>query len=113
MTQNRLIYITTDDPAEADRLARHAVQSRLAACANIIPGMRSVYWWEGEVQSGEELIVLMKTRADLVEALTREMTGLHSYECPCVVALPLVDGHEPFLSWIGEETRPKAEGSRE
>lgn len=93
--------------AEAERLARVALESRLAACANILPGVRSLYWWRGKVERADEVVLVLKTTGEFVDALTEALTRAHSYECPCVVALPIESGNPDFLRWIGEETGPR------
>ncbi|MBX6368992.1 MAG: divalent-cation tolerance protein CutA [Rhodospirillales bacterium] len=100
-------YVTAGSPEEADRLARTIVAERLAACANVIPGMRSVYWWEGKVSEAAETVVVFKTRSDRFEALAARVKALHSYECPCVVALPVTAGLAPYLEWIESESTPR------
>jgi periplasmic divalent cation tolerance protein len=101
----RLIYMTAGSAAEAKRLARALVEERLAACANVLTGATSVYWWQEKLEEAEEAVIIAKTRADLVEALTARVRELHSYGCPCVVALPILAGNPAFLDWIGAETR--------
>jgi periplasmic divalent cation tolerance protein len=111
MSDYCLVYVTTSDKAEAVRLGRHAVERRLAACANVIPAMRAIYWWKGELQTSDEAVLVLKTRAALAGPLTQAIAELHSYECPCIVAFPIVEGHVPYLEWVAEETRsPGAEG---
>lgn len=100
-----LVYMTAKDVDEAEKLGQALVSKRLAACVNIIPGMRSMYWWDGAVQSGEEVVVLAKTRAELAAALTAEVKALHSYEVPCIVTMNIDGGDPDFLNWIGMETR--------
>ncbi len=100
----RLIYMTAGSLEEARTLARTVVEDRLAACVNVLPGMTSVYWWEGTAQFDEEIVVIAKTRADLVDALTARVKEVHSYSCPCVVALPIDGGNPEFLQWIVDET---------
>jgi len=100
-----MIYITTSSREEALRIGRDVVADRLAACANVLPGITSVYRWQGEVQEDVETALILKTRSDLVERLTARVKELHSYDCPCVVALPITDGNPDFLQWIAEETR--------
>ena len=99
------VYVTASDAAEARKIGRALVQEKLAACANVLDGMTAIYWWEGEVQDGEEAVLIAKTREDLVPALTEKVKALHSYDCPCVVALPLVGGSRDFLDWIAAETK--------
>ena len=101
----RFVYMTTASPDEAQRIGRTLVEERLAACVNIVPGMRSLYWWQGAVQDGQETVLIAKTRAELLESLTARVKALHSYTCPCVVALPIEGGNADFLRWIADETR--------
>lgn len=100
-----LVYITASGPEEARRIGRALVAARLAACANVYSGVTSIYWWEGEVQEAAEAVLIAKTRGSLVQALTDKVRELHSYDCPCVVALPLSGGNPTFLDWIEAETR--------
>jgi len=100
-----MIYITTSSTEEALRIGRDVVALRLAACANVLPGVTSVFRWQGEVQEDDETALILKTRSELVEALTKRVKELHSYDCPCVVALPITGGNPDFLQWIAEETR--------
>lgn len=102
-----LAYVTVPDMETARRIGRAVVERRLAACVNILPSMESMYWWNAEVQSGSEVVLLAKTTRASFAALTECAAGLHPYEVPCVVGVPLVDGHEPFLRWICEETAPE------
>jgi periplasmic divalent cation tolerance protein len=100
-----MIYVTTSSAEEALRIGRDVVAHRLAACANVLPGVTSVYRWQGEVQEEGETVLILKTRSELVEPLTKRVKELHSYDCPCVVALPIAGGNPDFLQWIAEETR--------
>lgn len=99
-----LVYVTAKDRAEAERLARLAVGARLAACANILGEIRSFYWWDGAVQDEAECALVLKTRRDLFDALAAAIKAGHGYECPCIVALPLVDGAPDYLAWLAAET---------
>ncbi len=100
----RLVYITAADRAQALAIGRALVEARLAACANILPGITSIYRWEGAVQQDDEVALVAKTRSDLVEALVAKVRELHTYSCPCIVALPIVAGNPAFLEWIAAET---------
>ena len=102
----RLVYVTAPNLAEAESLARLVVEQRLAACANILPGMRSLYWWQGKLESADEVVLLLKTTAILAPALIEVLTQAHSYDCPCVVALDISSGNPAFLDWIRDETAP-------
>ena len=99
-----LIYMTASNDAEARTIARILVQERLAACVNILAGMRSVYRWEGEIQEESEIVLIAKSRRDRVPTLTDRVTEIHSYDCPCVVAIPIDGGNPDFLDWIDAET---------
>jgi periplasmic divalent cation tolerance protein len=103
----RLVYVTAPNLAEAESLARLAVEGRLAACANILPGMRSLYWWQGSLEQADEVVLLLKTTELLAGELVRTIAQAHSYECPCVVVLPIEGGHPAFLNWIAAETGPR------
>jgi periplasmic divalent cation tolerance protein len=104
-----LIYVTTASAAEAAEIARQVVGERLAACANILGAIQSFYWWEGAVQEGGEVALILKTESALVDRLTRRIKALHSYSVPCVVALPIQAGNPDFLAWIEAETRGAAD----
>lgn len=99
-----LVYVTVASEADAKALAQTVVSERLAACANIIPHMTSVYRWKGAMQHDPEVVVLFKTSSARLDQLTRRVLELHSYETPCVLALPVVAGAQAFIDWIAEET---------
>jgi len=100
----RLIYITTDGTAEARMIGHALVEARLAACANILDPMTSVYWWDGKVQEGQETVLIAKTTAALVDTLTERVRDLHSYDCPCIVSVLIDGGNTAFLEWVTAET---------
>lgn len=99
------VYVTTADIAEARRIGRAVVERRLAACANAIDGMHSVYWWEGAVQEATEAVLILKTEKDRLQELIAAIKARHSYDCPCIEALDIADGNPDFLAWIRQETR--------
>lgn len=98
-----LIYITTEDKEEAKRVAAPLIEEGLAACANILPGMNSVFYWEGEVQSEEECVLIVKTDESMNAKVMERVRELHSYDCPCMLALPVKEGNEDFVGWIKEQ----------
>ncbi|MGE4421366.1 MAG: divalent-cation tolerance protein CutA [Pseudodesulfovibrio sp.] len=98
------VYITCASLEEAGAIGEMLVERRLAACANILPGMRSIYWWRGRMERAEETVLIAKTRDDLVDALTEAVKAAHGYEVPCVVSLPITGGNPDFLAWIRSET---------
>lgn len=106
MTEIVLLYCTTASLAEAEAIAQKLVGERLAACANIIPGMRSVYWWQGKLEQGEEAVLILKTRSDLVAAATAAVKAAHSYSVPCVLPLAVgVGGNPDYIAWLLAETK--------
>jgi periplasmic divalent cation tolerance protein len=98
------IYVTVSNNDEAERIATTVVTERLAACANLLGGIKSVYWWEGKVCEGEEVALVLKTSADQKTGLINRIKALHSYDCPAIVCLPIADGNPDFLTWIEQET---------
>ena len=98
------VYATAGDAAEARSIGRAVVGERLAACANVLAGMRSIYWWEGAVQEAVEAVLILKTTTERLGALIARVRELHSYACPCIEALPVADGNPAFLAWIARET---------
>jgi len=97
--------MTAGSRDEALAIGRALVRERLAACVNVLGPMTSVYEWRGETHEDAEVAFLAKTRRDLVPRLSERVRALHSYDCACVVALPIQGGHAPFLEWIGAQTQ--------
>lgn len=100
-----LIYITTKDKAEARKIGSELVESKLAACVNIIDNMNSMYVWEGKIQDDKEVILIAKTTEARVPLLIEKVKALHSYDCPCVVSIPVSGGNREFLDWIANEVK--------
>ena len=99
------VYMTAGSGDEARRIGEALVEERLAACVNVIEGMSSIYRWQGRIQRDSEAVLIAKTGKSRLAALTERVRALHSYDCPCVVALPLVGGNDAFLAWIGEQIK--------
>jgi len=98
-----LVVLSTVATAEdAERLARTLVERRLAACVSVVPGLTSIYRWEGETRKAEERLLVIKTGADLFEQLRVALVELHPYEVPEVIALSVAAGHGPYLGWLDE-----------
>lgn len=102
-----VVYITAANKDEAIRIGRALVEERLAACANVLDGMTSLYHWEGKLQEDHEAVLIAKTGEDLVERLIERVKSLHGYSCPCVVSWPIQAGNQAYLHWIHDETRQK------
>ena len=99
-----LAYMTAGTVGEAKTIGRALVEERLAACVNVIPGMTSIYRWEGALEEAEEAVLIAKTRADRFDALARRVAEIHPYDTPCAIRLDIAGGLPPFLQWIAEET---------
>ena len=99
MTVN-FIYMTAGSKDEARRIGKELVVSRLAACVNILDNMNSFYMWQGEIQDDTEVVIIAKTTEDRVPALIEKVKALHSYDCPCIVAVAVSGGNQAFLDWI-------------
>jgi periplasmic divalent cation tolerance protein len=105
MTDALVVLVTVPTPERAAEIARAVVEERLAACGNVVPGLRSIYRWEGKVHDDQEALLLLKTTRSRFEALHDRVLALHPYEVPEVVALPVELGSAPYLAWIAAETR--------
>jgi periplasmic divalent cation tolerance protein len=99
------VVITADDADRLVAITRTLVEERLAACGQTVTGVRSIYRWEGEVHDDPEVRVALHTRRSLVPAVVARTRALHSYQVPCVIAVPLVDGDPDYLRWVVAETR--------
>ncbi len=99
------IFITTGSPEEAHKIAEVLLKQREAACANIVPGVSSLFWWQDKIESAEENLLIVKTKASLLNEIIRLVIENHSYEVPEVVALPIVGGSLDYLEWIDKEVK--------
>jgi len=100
----KLIYVTTSSREEAEQIAETVVTEKRAACANIFENMTSVYEWNGTLCREQETVLILKTTVAQVDALTARTKALHSYECPCIITLPVESGNPDFLDWISRQT---------
>lgn len=105
MTEVRVVLVTVPDEESGLALARSLVDERLVACANLVPGLRSVYRWQGSIEEAKELLLILKTRAELVGDLARRVAELHPYDVPEVLALEVGGGLPAYLDWVEAETR--------
>jgi len=101
----QLIYVTAPSRPEAEKIATTVVTENLAACANILDGVTSIFEWEGKLCRENETVLILKTAEERVGALTERIKELHSYDCPCIVALPIEGGNPDFLNWVTEATQ--------
>ncbi|MBX9845366.1 MAG: divalent-cation tolerance protein CutA [Xanthobacteraceae bacterium] len=102
------VYTTWPTLPEAEEAGRTLVERHLAACVNILPGMISHYRWQGEVERGEEAVMIIKTRASLADQVSAAVKELHSYEVPAIMVLPVESVEKTYLAWLLEGTDPKA-----
>ena len=99
------IYMTAGSKDEARKIGKELVVGGLAACVNILDNMNSFYMWEGKVQEDTEIVMIAKTTDAHVPELVEKVKSLHSYECPCIVSIPVAGGNQAFLDWIAEEVK--------
>ena len=99
-----MVEITAPSLEQAERIGRALVGEGLAACANLLPGVRSVYRWQGKVEEASETMLLVKTTQSALPRLTERVRALHSYECPCIAAFEIVGGNRDYLAWIEAES---------
>lgn len=99
------IYIITNNEKESYKIGEKLVEERLVSCVNIIPHLKSLYWWEGKIEHADESLMFAKTRRDLLEKVIERVKELHSYSNPAILALPILDGNKDYLEWIKNETR--------
>ena len=100
-----VVFITVGTEQEAENIARVLIERRKAACINIIPKVRSLFWWQDKLDSAEESLLIAKTRASLVPKVISLVKEVHSYEVPEIIALPVTGGNEDYLKWVADETR--------
>ena len=103
MTDKIVVLSTCGSAEEAERIARALVSKRLAACVNLFPQVRSIYRWKGAVEDSQETLLVIKSSRELFDELCAEIQKLHSYEVAEVIAMPIVDGSEAYLEWLGRE----------
>lgn len=104
-----VVLCSCPDEGVADRIAHELVSGRLAACVNCLPGVRSIYRWNGGLQDEREVLLAIKTIRNRYEELEMRLKALHPYEVPEIIALPVLAGAASYLAWLSEETRPLAE----
>ena len=100
----RVVLVTAPDAEVGERLARALVEERLAACVNLVPGVQSIYRWEGSVRSDSEVLLVVKTTADRTAALAARVEALHPYDVPEVLELPIAGGSPAYLDWVRTES---------
>jgi len=107
MSSHIVVLMTASSTEEAERIAKAIVEARLVACCNIIPQIRSIYHWQGEIHDDPEVMMVAKTRADALPTLIEKVRMLHSYEVPEIISVPIAGGFDAYLSWIDENVTGK------
>jgi periplasmic divalent cation tolerance protein len=103
--ENVVIFITTGTNEEAQEVAKFLLNNRLAACVNITPKINSLFWWNDTLDSAQENLLIIKSRASLLNEIVKLVKEIHSYETPEIVALPIVGGNPDYLDWISKEVK--------
>lgn len=104
-TQYIVVFVTARDAAEARAISKGLLESKLIACANIIGGVQSLFWWQGKIDEASEVLLVMKTKKALFKKLIAKVRALHSYDTPEVIALPVMAGSTDYLKWIDDSVR--------
>ncbi len=98
-----VLFITTADEEEARLISRVLLEQRKAACINVVPGISSLFWWQGNIDSAQESLLVVKTRAVLVDDVVQLVKQLHSNDVPEIIALPIISGNQDYLEWVDKE----------
>ncbi|HBR14868.1 MAG TPA: cytochrome C biogenesis protein CcdA [Candidatus Omnitrophica bacterium] len=99
-----VVLMTAKDAGEAEKIVTQLVEAKLIACANIIRGVQSIFWWEGKMDKADEVLVVLKTRKTLFKKVEKMIKSLHSYTVPEIIALPVIEGSKDYLNWIKNST---------
>ena len=111
MTDKIVVLVTAPKLSEAKKIAKHLVESKLAACVNITQPVRSVYRWQGKLVNDEEFAIFIKSSRELFAEIEAEVSKLHSYTTPEVICLPIIDGSTNYLNWLGDSLKPAVEAA--
>src|SRR5712675_808633 len=104
--QYRVVLVSCGSIAEARKIGRNVVEKKLAACANVVPSVQSIYRWKGKVERAREVLVVIKTTVNRLPELEREMKQLHSYDVPEFIVLPIIAGSRKYLAWLQGSITP-------
>jgi len=100
-----VLFITTANTEEAQRIARVLLNERKAACVNIVPRISSLFWWQDKLDSVQESLLIIKTKASVLNEIVRLVREIHSYDIPEIIALPIIGGNQDYLEWMGKEIK--------
>ena len=109
---NIVLFITTANAGEAQRIADVLLSERKAACINIVPKISSLFWWQGKLESAEESLLIVKTKASVLDEVVNLVKEHHSYDVPEIIALPIIGGNRDYLEWLGKEVKQGSGGDQ-
>ena len=99
-----VVFVTVSNDDEGQKIAHNLLQNKLIACANVISGIKSMFWWQGKIDESNEVLLVLKTQKKLFSKVAKAVKALHSYDVPEIIALPVVEGEEAYLKWLASET---------
>ena len=102
-----VILITAKDTTEAQKISTHLLEQKLIACANIIAGVQSLFWWQGKIDNAQEVLLVLKTMSNLFPKIVKAVKSIHSYDVPEIIALPIIDGSRDYIRWLTESVQGK------
>ena len=100
-----VLFVTASNSEEAHKIAKVLLSQRKAACVNIVPGISSLFWWQDKLDSAQESLLIIKTKASLLNQIVTLVREIHSYEVPEIIALPIIGGNQDYLEWIDKEVK--------
>lgn len=100
-----VIFVTCADKEQAEKIAQSLIKKKEAACVNVIAGIESIFWWEGRVESADEVLLVIKSKKSKLNQIIVTVKSLHSYEVPEIIALPVIAGDEKYLKWVDDSIR--------
>jgi len=100
-----IVFITVSSKKEAEKIAKQLIKNKLAACVNIVNGVKSLFWWKGKVDQAKETLLIVKSRKEKFNKLVKLVKANHSYAVPEIIAVPIACGFKPYLNWINESVR--------
>lgn len=104
-TSHIVVLVTAKDTEEAQKISRKLLEGKLAACVNIVKGVRSLFWWQGKVDQADEALLVIKTQQERFPEIVSAVKSAHSYDVPEIIALPIIDGNKDYLTWIDESVK--------
>jgi periplasmic divalent cation tolerance protein len=108
VTDKVVIFVTAGNLGEGKKIARHLVETKLAACVNIVQPMESIYCWEGKIAEEREFLLMIKSTRELFPEIEAEITKVHSYHTPEIICLPIIEGSRNYLQWVSDSVKPAA-----